>query len=374
MMFIIKKHISTQILTLSILLCGTAWGEVTDLEWTAGSDTRIEFSDCARVERDEAAGVARVDRIFESPRGYRWDAPGARIRFATDSGTVLVRLRYSARHIGPARNSVGFFRIDGRGADDWRFDRKLDSGTKLPVDTDLELGLPAPGDGAFHDYELILPYGDAVELLGVGVEAGSKWRAPAARPDVRWVAFGDSVTQGFTATDIRETYAFRVAERRDWELVNQGIGGRACLARDGVVLSELDADLFTVAIGVNNWQAGTEPDEFARNLAGLLKNLRAGHPRTPVVVITPLWVPPAWQPKNARFPLEAYREAAAAVVSSRRNAGDEHVHCIDGTTLIDPDPALFDKVAVHPNDAGFAMMAERLATQLPKPEVKLSSP
>lgn len=36
------------------------------------------------------------------------------------------------------------------------------------------------------------------------------------------------------------------------------------------------------------------------------------------------------------------------------------MHLIDGPSLIDHDAAFSNKIAVHPNDAGFAQMAERL--------------
>jgi hypothetical protein len=39
-------------------------------------------------------------------------------------------------------------------------------------------------------------------------------------------------------------------------------------------------------------------------------------------------------------------------------------HLIEGLDLIDHDPKLFDAVAVHPNDQGFAQMGERLAKQM----------
>ena len=37
---------------------------------------------------------------------------------------------------------------------------------------------------------------------------------------------------------------------------------------------------------------------------------------------------------------------------------------IEGPDLIDPDVAYFDAVRVHPNDAGFVQMAERLGVQM----------
>ncbi len=338
-------------------------------EFIRGSDSRIEFSDClvARVERDLVSGTARVDRVLENARGYRWDAPGARVRFRTDSATVTVRLRYSPKHIGPANNGVGFWRIDGRGdMAAWRFSRPQIMDTngkplKMPFAAGLTVTLPAPSDGQFHDYELILPYGDAVDVLGVEVSQGARWETPGPRPAKRWVAFGDSVTHGFTAGSVVETYPFQVAETKGWQLINAGIGGRSALAQDGDFLAKIQAEVFSVAIGVNNWQGGTALDVFKKNITELLRRLRIGHSDTPVYVITPLWVPPSWKPKKAKYPLEEYRSVIRDVVAGRVAAGDARMTLVDGPSLIDHDATLFDKVAVHPNNAGFAQMAERLA-------------
>jgi lysophospholipase L1-like esterase len=87
---------------------------------------------------------------------------------------------------------------------------------------------------------------------------------------VRWVAFGDSVTHGFTT-------------------------------------SSVEGNLFSVEIGVNNWQGVTELEVFRKNMSELLRRLRTGHPDAPVYVITPLWVPPSCQPKTAKYPLDDYR-------------------------------------------------------------------
>ncbi|AHF92029.1 lysophospholipase [Opitutaceae bacterium TAV5] len=334
-------------------------------DFVAAADSRIEFSDCLKVIRDVDSGEARVDRVLENARGYRWDAPGARVRFRTDSAAVTVRLRYSARHVGPACNSIGFWRVDGRGdTAAWSFTRPQVDGKKLPYDAELAVRLPVPdtlsGEKAFHDYELILPYGDAVDVLGVEVSSSARWQKPAARPAVRWVAFGDSVTHGFTASSVAGSYPFQVAEAKGWQVINEGIGGRSALAKDGDFLAGVKADVFSVAIGVNNWQGGTELAVFRKNMTELLGRLRAGHPDAPVYVITPLWVPPSWRPKSAKYSLEDYREIIREIVAARVAGGDAHMVLVNGPELIDHDPALFDKVAVHPNDAGFAQMAERL--------------
>lgn len=47
---------------------------------------------------------------------------------------------------------------------------------------------------------------------------------------------------------------------------------------------------------------------------------------------------------------------------------DPNLHLIEGPDLIATDPPLFDRVAEHPNDNGFSMMAERRAKKLMDPK------
>ncbi|MFA6960811.1 MAG: GDSL-type esterase/lipase family protein [Opitutaceae bacterium] len=320
-----------------------------------GTSDHIAITDCVRVIRDRDTGVARVDRVLHNARGYGWDAPGARIRFRTDSASVEVHLIFSAKHIGPARNSVGFYRIDGQANDGWRFTRP--KGATLPGDDTLNLVLPVPTGAGFHDYELILPYGDSVDLKGVTVVPTARWETPAARPKTRWVAFGDSVTHGFTSSAVVHSYPFQVGEMMNWEVINAGIGGRGCMASDGALLAEMNADVFSIMIGVNNWQGGTGLDAFRAQMTGLVERLMKGRPRALIYVITPLWVAPSWKPATATHSLEDYRIIIREVVAW---FATERLHVIEGPSLIDEDSALFDKVSVHPNDAGFAQMADRL--------------
>jgi lysophospholipase L1-like esterase len=348
--------------TLAFLLLAVAVNAA-DGGWVPGTSSWISVTDCVQVVRDDVPGTVRVDRVFDDSQGYRWDAPGARIRFRTDSAKVAVHLMYSARHIGPSRNSLGFYHINGVGYDAWTFTRP--PGGALPGDAPLVLNLPVPvtEDAEFHDYELILPYGDSVELLGVTVAETARWETPAAPPEVRWVAFGDSVTHGFTSSAVVHSYPFLVGEAMGWQAINAGIGGRGALAEDGARLAGIDGDIYTVAIGVNNWQGGTELGMFRDNISGLLKGLLGGRPDARIYVITPLWVPPTWRPEKAKYPLEDYRRVIREVVA---DLAEERVVLIEGPSLIDHDTSLFDKVAVHPNDKGFAQIAERLVALFKK--------
>lgn len=323
------------------------------LDRVEAADPRLRITDGFSLVIDETDGSVHFDRVLEKQgRGFRWDSPGSRMRWRTDSPHVVALLRYSDRHTGTSRNSVGFFRIDGESREAWTFSRPA------PGVAELGVAIPAPGDGAFHDYEIVLPYADSVDLVGVEVAIDSRWRAPKPRPRVRWLAFGDSVTHGFTATDVTRSYAFLVAERNDWELVNLGIAGRGTYGPDGSFLASIDADVVSILIGVNDWQAGADLDSFRANYETLLGDLRTGRPETPIFAITPLWVPPSWTPAAANRPLETYRTVIRKVVNG---FADPRIKLVEGPALIDHDPELFDPIAVHPNDLGFSQMSERLA-------------
>jgi Lysophospholipase L1 and related esterases len=352
-MKLVWRRVAGWMLAAGVMPLAAVAGGESPTRFVAATDARIRFSDTLKVVRDEATGSVHFDRVLDGPgRGFRWNSPGARVRWRTDSATVRVRMRYSTRHTGTSRNSVGVFRIDGRGDAAWTFTRPAAGEAELTVT------LPVPGDGAWHDYELILPYGDSVDVLGVDVATDAGWGTPSPRPARRYIAFGDSVTHGFTATEITKTYAFQVAERNGWELINLGIGGRGTHGPDGAFLAEVEAEVISVLIGVNDWQGGAELESFRANYAQLVADVRRGHPAVPIYLITPLWIPPSWTPAKARYPLEQYRAVIREVVSA---CADPRLTVIEGPSLIDHDPAFFDRVAVHPNDAGFAQMAERLA-------------
>ncbi|SDT99014.1 Lysophospholipase L1 [Verrucomicrobium sp. GAS474] len=325
-------------------------------------DPRIAYSDFVRLEQaDEPLSptgkAARFDRILDMPgKGYRWDNPGTRIGFRTDATAIDVLLHSSTRHAATAaRNTTLRYRIDGRSEAGWT------STPREPGDTVLRLTSPAPG--TFHDYEVILPYADAVECHGLRLapsndDSEPRLETPPARPAFRYVAYGDSVTHGFTASEASRGYAFRLAEMKGWQLLNMGFGGRSSNPSDAEALGSLAPDLLTVLMGVNDWQSGIPVATYRIQMDAFFFLLRKHLPTTSIYLLTPLWVAPSWKPEHAAVPLEAYRQALRDLVSTRR---DPHLHLVEGPSLIDPDPALFDPVAVHPNDQGFAQMATWLA-------------
>lgn len=317
-------------------------------------DPRLSYSDCFKVDFVDSA--ARFSRPGRSDRGYQHDNPGARLRFRTDAAAPTVKLRYNELHVSPsARNSVGVCLVDGQPSG--AFTTKQ-TGIKRAVE-EVDVPIQSPDEG-FHDYEVVMPYGDSVDVLGVSVPEGAKFETPAPRPAKRCAFYGDSVTHGFTASSIAGTYPFRVSALNGCQMVNLGIGGRGSAAADGALLASANCELAVVHIGVNDWQGGVLPETTKRNMVGFLKGFREKQPSCPLFVVTPLWVADTWI-KAPKFPLDDYRKAIREAVEE---SGDKNVKVIDGASLIDHDAAFFDRILVHPNDAGYAQMAGRLAAAL----------
>lgn len=332
------------------------------MRFIPADDARLSYSDYVRmsfVDSPEGTGLklARFDRIADMPgKGYRWDNPGTRLRFRTDAPKIQVQLDYSDKHVSTsARNPVGRYLVDGKSESSWTFASAQRETVRKTERLAVELSSPSPGQ---HDYEIVLPYADSVDALGISVNESARFEQPTPRPAKRLVAYGDSITHGFTSSEVTKSYIYLFAQKMNHQVVNLGLGGRGLAATDGDLIGSQKGDLVSVLIGVNDWQGGKKIEAFQANAEGFFKNLRAKQPEVPVVVITPLWVPESWKPTSATMPLEEYRKILRDVVAGLH---DKNIRLVEGPDLIDHEDKYFDKVAVHPNDAGFAIMADRLA-------------
>ena len=315
----------------------------------APDDGDLHYSGCAHL--DLSASSASCDRLIrDSP--FHVDNPSMRIAFRTAAKSVAVVLEYAAKADLPvghhAYNSSGVGLVDG--AKRAVFTRQSDSGGRQTVD----LTPPSPGQ---HTYEVLMPVADKVDFCGVELEEGAHLGPVEEDPGPRYVPYGDSITQGFWASSPARTYPYLVARNNGWDLVNMGFGSRAATASDGEAVARLDPDLVTVLIGVNDCLGGRSVTEYEDSVRGFVSHLRQTETTVPTYLITPLNVPGPWAGTED---LDSYREAIRAFV---RASDDTHLHLIEGPDLI-PDERQYFQDGLHPNDAGFALMAQRLGEKL----------
>ncbi len=279
--------------------------------------------------------------------------PGARIRFTTDARQIAARLDYTA--LSPRLdtiNSAGWWMVDGK------MDGTFTCGAQRPGKTVASPRIKA--DGAVHEYELILPYGDSIDFNGLEVNAEAKFFPVKPRPRTRYVAYGDSITHGYHATDVSHTYPFLVAADKGWQLINMGFGSREMTASDGAVVGSLQADVITVLMGFNDYYHNKSVKNYTADAIGLLRGIRSTQPRVPVYYMTPLWSTEPL-PTKLGLHLEDYRKALRAALAS---VHDANLHIVEGPDLIPHDPKYFAD-GIHPNDAGFAILAKSLEKVLP---------
>lgn len=306
----------------------------------------ILFTDCARVIR--ASGKVEINRIINAASGYKYDNPGARIRFRTNAKNVSAKLMYTSRHTRKnAVNSKGLYLLNGK---------IIGSFKRNPGKAKVLVTFPGNTTEKACDYELIMPYGDSVEFSGLSLNDG-KLSPIAARPAFKYVAFGDSITHGFYGENVTKTYPFMIGKKLKWQVVNMGFGSRTTIPFDGDAIAQCGGDLISILIGFNDFYRNKTLAKYKQDMKELILQIRKKQATTPVVLITPIWSSePKWAASKIGLKLEDYRKVVRQIVKESK---DSNLHLIEGPSLMDNKRAM-TKDGIHPVNKGFAQIAERM--------------
>ena len=213
------------------------------------------------------------------------------------------------------------------------------SDTQMALEGSLRLALPS---GAKR-LQIVLPALHEMAISRLALQ-GETRVAPVAHR-FRYLAFGDSISQGYDAIFSSQAYPTRIARAIDALLVNQAIGGDVFRANYPQALPGFAPDLITVAYGTNDWSSRTRED-FEEAMAGFFQNLHSAYPGAPVLAITPIWR--ADGEELPRFgPFGAVGEAI------RRECAKYGYTVIDGLSLVPHDSRYFYDARLHPNAEGF---------------------
>jgi hypothetical protein len=268
---------------------------------------------------------------------------GARIRFS--STTTRLSLRAHTR-VAPTRPCFV----------DVYADDVLVGSARVPGGPSAEIVLFTGRPQVARQLTVYLPHNHEVSVDAVGVDADAEVTAPAAfalsRP---LVCYGSSVLQGTGAAHPAKTYPAALARPLNLDFVNLGFGG-AGKAEPVVVdlVNQLDAASYLLDLGKSYGDQG--PAAFRRMLA----TLRASHPTTPIICVTPIYSTkepdePAYREKSVRL-----RQEMRAAALERQAAGDKLTLVVEGLELFgEPDKKLFHDPQ-HPNDEGNELIAQRL--------------
>ncbi|MCP2342465.1 SGNH/GDSL hydrolase family protein [Actinomadura rupiterrae] len=245
------------------------------------------------------------------------------------------------------------------------------------------------GTARFHDLpagdksiEIWLPHTEITELVVLRTNAPTE-PAPSGRRV--WLHHGSSISSGSNATHPTAIWPALAALQAGVELVNLGFGGSAMLdpftAR---TMRDTPADLISLKIGINIVNGDVmRRRAFVPAVHGFLDTLREGHPRTPLLVVSPILCPvqedtpgplaPDFDGETLRFKatgdpadraagrltLNIIRDELARIVQ-QRSSDDPNLHYLDGRTLYgEKDHAEFPLPdALHPDTAAHHRIAQ----------------
>jgi hypothetical protein len=242
------------------------------------------------------------------------------------------------------------------------------------------------------EYELWLPFTDAVDVLALRADAPVA--APADRRAVRWLHHGSSISHGYVADAPTGTWPAVAALATGVELTNLAFSGNAMLdpftAR---TMRDQPAELISLKVGINLVNGDDmRMRVFRPAVDGFLDTLREGHPTTPIVVVSPIWCEPVesaagptmQDPTRAeewsiaagtvedvaagKLSLRSIRAALAEIVT-RRAADDPNLHYVDGLALYGGSDAATMPLPdnLHPGPDVQRLIGERFAELVLRP-------
>jgi lysophospholipase L1-like esterase len=278
---------------------------------------------------------------------FQYANPGARARFVSDSTYVVVRLRYTGKWptIG-GNNAVGAILVDGA------LSQTFTSPAARGIVADKAVALSF-GSAIARLIEVVLPYGEDVDFIGIDVLSGSTLSPAPARPATRYVALGDSITHGFSASDVLYSWVYKLAAAKNWQLINCGYGGRRVTATDGTAAGNLNPGVMTYLIGYNDFTSQTPLATFKSTFKSAINNVRAVKPSIKIHCITPTWTP-----NTNALTIENYRQQIRDALTELANPLNV---LIEGNGLATNSTSHFPD-GIHPNDAGSDQIATALTS------------
>lgn len=329
----------------------------------AVKETDVEYFDI-RQPPFQIYGACSTDRYFSrlpedtakaasgGVHTHALAAAGIRLRFATDSPYVAIKVEHAAYNSGSPHvtklASVGFdlyIEKNGRTSYVQSFLPPLDTETGYE-------GIRYIGERGNKELLLCFPYGKQIRSLQVGLKKGS--RITNSRPysiQKPVVFYGSSITQGIAASRPGNAYENMISRRLNIDYINLGFSGSAL---GEPALAEYIAGLDMAAFVMDYDYNAPDAAYLQKTHEPFFKIVRERHPLLPVLFVTK---------PDAVYTEEAQQRCTVVMQTflNARNRGDSNVFFIDGDSLF-PEAVRADCTVdgTHPNDLGFHFMAERI--------------
>lgn len=182
---------------------------------------------------------------------------------------------------------------------------------------------------------------------------------PVPEKQRRILFYGDSLTQSsYIATPSLSWFCY-TADYLDAEYLNRGIGSMIFDPDSLPAASDYDPDLVFIEYGLNDMVLTPDNDAAEKNASAWIEKLGRLYPKAEKYCILPTFRCPG---RN-----EGYLDRLCDFIPRIQNICDQNdICCIPGEELIPALPNLYVDDCVHFNEAGSAVVANRLICYLKK--------
>ena len=326
---------------------GAAWHDVT----TWGVEGRLWEKDERKRWFDRLPAKAE-GKVTSNVWNLSRDSAGMMVRFKTDATTLFARYRLSKPVLGlPHMPATGVSGLDFYARDDdgkWKWVQVTKPAAQT-VEAKVIEGL-RPG---LRDYCAYLPLYNGIESLEIGVPEGAKFEGQGPRSEKPIIFYGTSITHGASASRPGMLHTAILGRRFDRPVVNLGFSGNGKMdAAVGELLAQEEAAVYVIDCLPN-----MGPADVTAKCEPLVKQLRAAHPETPIVLVEDRRFTNSWiTPLKAKFHDDNHA-ALKAAYERLQTAGVEGLHYIGGDHLYGDDTEGATD-ASHASDLGFMRQAD----------------
>lgn len=259
------------------------------------------------------------------------------------------------------------------------FEKALDDVTPLDIRCNNQLVATIPIRGKEQadlkdlpagekELEIWLPHFGEFRLRRLGIDDNASFEHHLDLRD-KWITYGSSITHCRHADSPTQTWPAIVALRCGWNLTCLGYGGQchldplmACLIRD------LDADYISLKIGANIHAGTLNERTFMSNLIGFVRIIRERHVNTPMALISPIYSGPREETEGpSGLSYRTIRRDTRQAVEILQAHGDTQIQYIDGRSLLGAELAHLMPDDLHPNNEGYARMADHFIAHVARP-------
>lgn len=307
--------------------------------------------------------VAELSFLDPATRWVATCAAGVRLRLITDSTTLrLTATQRAAIGLESDRSANYELYVDGK-----LFARApAEGGARLTLEGGLAgderaaiafTGLPA-GEKSL---ELWLPQTATVSITGVELDDGAHWTGwPDKRP--RLIFHGSSISHCMEADGASGAWPAVASALGDVAHLNLGWAGSCLLSGQAArTIAAQRADAIVLKLGINVWFEGMLKERtFLDNAHAMISIIRDRHPRTPIMVVSPIWSPEReTEGSEGGVSLTRMRYLLEGMVETRARAGDGAINYLSGLSLFNDGDLADLPDGLHPNTAGYRRMGER---------------